>query len=89
MALPIVMLSRGVSTVWSEAWLKLRRAEGLNADQDACLLRSYDDGSGWLRRRAAVREVTQWVRAFLEAPDLETRSFKPTVLSWAAKHENP
>ena len=88
--LPIVALSRGVGgSDWGSAWLEARSAAGLDASSDDCLLPAFDRETGWMAKRADPGHVTDWMRAELADSNVSSRSCKPTVLSWTAKHGMP
>ena len=87
----------GLSGVrWAEAWVAKRKAMGLDAHKDRCLLPAIDpaDNSKFMKRRLRSHEYVRWLKGFLSksrmwspgAQDLGSHSAKATLLSWSAKY---
>ena len=92
--LPVVGLALGVSgRPWAQAWSVLRTRCGLNAQQDACLMREPLIDGTFAVARIQPGSATQWLRHLLlklgvEASQLRnvgSHSCKTTLLSVAAK----
>ena len=87
----------GLSGVrWAEAWVAKRKAMGLDAHTDRCLLPAIDpaDNSKFMKRRLRSHEYVRWLKGFLSksrmwspgAQELGSHSAKATLLSWSAKY---
>ena len=85
--LPIVALSNGIKfSGWAPERLAARCKIRMKAVSDNCLLRALSPSDGWETRRTSVAEVTAWIKAFFQNEAFTSRSLKPTVLGWAARH---
>ena len=68
------------------AWIEARQGAGLSADASGCLQPALGHDGGWAVTRMSVNDLTRWLRGFLRDELVSTRSFKPTLLAWAARH---
>ena len=79
-------------TQWVETWLKLRRAESLEAGIHKPLLPAPSESGSWSNIPLTATSAGAWLRALLEGSDgpqadkLGTHSLKATVLSWCSKY---
>ena len=85
--LPLVALADGLtSRSWAAAWIEARQSAGLSANASGCLQPALGHDGGWAVTRMSVNDLTRWLRGFLRDELVSTRSFKPTLLAWAARN---
>ena len=78
---------------WATSWLEARKAQGLDASVNKCMLPAFSPSEGWMKRRMRADEFNRGLKrlpTMLGAPPSEkqligSHSSKVTLLSWSGK----